>query len=575
MSGDLLFAMQKKWILKRQNRSTVDTIMQRSGVPAVIATILAGRGITDAADINSFLSPSLAEMLDPSMMAGISQGVERLVAARKSKERLCIYGDYDVDGISATAMLVAALTEFGFSVCYHIPDRMEDGYGLNAAALRRIREGGVDLLISVDCGVTAIEEGRLCREIGLDLIITDHHQLLPELPEAVAVINPLRADCNYPFKGLAGVGVAFNLLVALRGALSEQGVWPAGRPDLRKYLDLVALGSIADLVPLTGQNRILVAAGLQRMGDGCRTGLAALKRVAGVKGEVSCGQVGFQLAPRLNAVGRLESAVPGVELLLTDNQEQAERLAAELDAANQERRQVESAILEQAVQMVESAGNPGLRSSIVLGSTDWHQGVVGIVASRLVERYHRPTVLIAMQPDGGGKGSGRSISGLHLLDALHDCADCFTRYGGHRMAAGLTLAPGMLERFAETFEQLVSERLDDEDLLPELLLDAVVTAEELNIDLARGLKRLEPFGIGNQTPLLLLEDVQITGSRIFGENHLQLSFTSDGRRFQAVGWRMGGVELPERGDLACTVRVESWNGLEQLKIELKGIRRST
>lgn len=522
----------------------------------------------------AFLSPGLSSMLDPFLMSGMAQAVERLVTARRNGEQVCIYGDYDVDGISATALLVSGLTALGLRANYHIPSRMEDGYGLNSEALVLIRERGCNLVVSVDCGVTALEEARLCREIGLDLIITDHHQPLPALPDATAVINPHRPDCSYPFKGLAGVGVAFNLLVAVRSRLRELGFFSDNGPDLRQWLDLVALGTIADLVPLVEQNRLLVAAGLQRMGTGCRTGLAALKQVAGVAGEVSSGQVGFQLAPRLNAVGRLESAVPGVELLLTDDPQRAAALAAELDAANTERRQVERRIFDEAVEMLEAAGWSTERRSIVLSSPDWHQGVVGIVASRLVERYHRPTILIAELEDGSGKGSGRSIAGFHLLEALHDCAGYLLRYGGHRAAAGVTVPPGQIDRFAAAFEQAVAHRMGDTAPIPELLLDAAVQPEELTLQSVAELQRIGPFGMGNQTPLLLLSDLQVKEVRSFGQNNLMLRLHGERVQYKAVGWGMADRVVPARVDLACTVKIDSWNGREQLKLELKDLRNA-
>lgn len=570
--GISVSTMHKQWILKQTDPAVVAGLVKVTGLSPVTASILLSRGMTEPEQVTSFLNPSLSNMLDPFLMAGMEQAVVRLAAARAANEQVCIYGDYDVDGISATALLVSGFKAMGLQVGYHIPNRMEDGYGLNGDALRLIRERGVHLAISVDCGVTAIEEAILCRSIGLDLIITDHHQLLDQLPDAVAVINPHRPDCCYPFKGLAGVGVAFNLLVALRSHLREQGVWGDNGPDLRQWLDLVALGTIADLVPLVEQNRLLTTAGLQRMGEGCRIGLAALKQVAGVKGQVSSGQVGFQLAPRLNAAGRLESAVPGVELLLTDDPQQAAALAEELDGANLERRQVERRMFEQAIALIDAQGGVDQRKSIVLSSPDWHQGVVGIVSSRMVERYYRPTILVAEREDGTGKGSGRSISGFHLLDALHDCSTHLERYGGHRAAAGVTVKPGQMAAFADTFEQAAAERLVDQELIPQLLLDAELQPHELTLQLVQELQGVGPFGMGNQTPVLLLQGMKVGDLRCFGENHLNLRLERDGYQFRAVGWGMADRDVPSSIDLACTVKIDTWNNREQLKLELKDFR---
>ncbi len=566
--------MDKKWILKQAAPQAVADLVAATGLLPITARVLVGRGMVDPQQAQAFVTPTLAAMLDPLLMAGMEQAVQRLVTARDTAEQVCIYGDYDVDGITATALLVSGFAALGIMAGYHIPNRMEDGYGLNSEALRLIRGNGFSLAVTVDCGITALEEACLCQKIGLDLIITDHHQPLSELPSAASVINPHRMDCSYPFKGLAGVGVAFNLLVALRSRLRDQGAFGDNGPDLRQWLDLVALGTIADLVPLVDQNRLLVAAGLQRMGDGCRCGLTALKQVAGIKGAVSSGQVGFQLAPRLNAAGRLESAVPGVELLLTDDFVKASELAAELDAANQERRQMERRILDQAVRMVEEQGRTTDRRSIVLSSPDWHQGVVGIVASRIVERYYRPAILIAELEDGTSKGSGRSINGFHLLDALHDCAVHLKRYGGHRAAAGVTLLSDRIAPFREAFEQAAGARIGDQELVAELFLDAEPSADELTLQLARDLQRLGPFGMGNQTPLLLLRGLQVQEVRSFGDANLMLRLRYDRLQLRAVGWGMANRTVPELIDLACTIRVDTWNNQEQLKIEIRDFRKA-
>ncbi len=564
--------MRKQWILRQIVPSISESLSSSCKISSVVADILQSRNITDPSDVNSFLSPSLSGMLDPFLMADMEKAVDRLITARKNAESLSVYGDYDLDGISSTAMLVSALKNMGFKVQYHIPNRMEDGYGLNREALGFLKGSGINLVISVDCGVTAIEEAMFCRDIGLDLIITDHHLPQEVLPCAVAVINPQRTDCRYPFKYLAGVGVAFNLLVALRNRLREQGAFGDNEPDLRQWLDLVALGTIADLVPLVEQNRLLVVAGLQRMGDSCRTGLAALKKVAGVKGSVGSGQVAFQLAPRLNAVGRLESANPGVELLLTDDPVYAAALADELDGANAERRQVERQIYNDAVFLLENGGNADKRRSIVLSSPEWHQGVVGIVASRLVERYYRPAILIALRDDYTGKGSGRSINGIHLLELLHECSEHLERYGGHSAAAGITLKSEALPAFSEAFERAVTLRLGDEDPIPQLIIDAELEPKDLTLELAREIKGIEPFGMGNQTPLFLIKGMKLIERRCFGEGNLLLRLERDGLRFKGVGWGMAEVGLSPVIDLACAVKIETWNGSEQLRLELKDLR---
>lgn len=564
--------MNKHWRLTPYDPAAASLLTKELGLVPVIARILASRGFTAPEAADAFLSPTLAAMADPTPMAGMEQAAARLLLARERREPVCIYGDYDVDGITATALLVAVLPALGIPADYHIPHRMEDGYGLSLDALQQLAARGYGLVVSVDCGITALEEARFCRDNGIDLIITDHHQPLEELPDAVAVLNPLRGDCPYPFKGLAGVGVAFCLLVALRARLRERGTPAEGLPDLRRWLDLVALGTIADMAPLTGQNRLLVAAGLQRMGDGCRTGLAALKAVAAVKGAVSCGQVGFRLAPRLNAAGRLESALPGVELLLCDEPARAQALARELDAANCERQQVERRIFEEAEALMALQGWSEQRAGIVLSSPFWHPGVVGIVASRLVERYARPAILLARRDDGSDTGSGRGIAGFHLLEALHASAAHLERYGGHRAAAGLTVRAGELDAFAATFEQAAAAQFATADLTPVLSLDAELAPDDLNLPLVREMARLAPFGAGNPEPTLLLRGMRVLEARTVGDNHLKMRLEAGGVVYPAIGWRMAGAPVPERIDIACTPEPDTWGGGERLQLRLKDFR---
>jgi single-stranded-DNA-specific exonuclease len=564
--------MTKQWIINNPETDASE-LAASLGLHPLVARILVARGFADQDSASAFLSPSLASLLDPFGLIDMDKGVERLVLARKAKEQVCIYGDYDVDGVTATALMITGLTALGINAVYHIPNRIDDGYGLNSDALNLIHQSGSHLVISVDCGVTALAEAEFCRRIGLDLIITDHHQPFEQLPDAVAVINPNRSDCGYQFKGLAGVGVAFALLVALRSRLRQSGVFDkATEPDLRQFLDLVALGTIADMVPLVGQNRILVTSGLQRMRHGCRTGLAALKQVAGVKDEVSCGQVGFRLGPRLNAAGRLESAVPGVELLLSADPVKAHHLADELDSANSERQELEAIMVEEAVAMVEAAGGVDNRFSIVLASENWHPGVVGIVASRIAERYHRPAIIIAVTEDGAGKGSGRSITGFHLLDALHASSSLLERFGGHRAAAGITIKADNIEEFAAQFEKAAAARLTTADLVPSIMLDAEAQADQVNMALARDLAKLAPFGMGNPEPVLCLRNLKLIESRTVGGSHLKLRLGSGHHHFNAIGWRLAGTELADHVDLAFCCEIDSWGGGERLQLRIRDIR---
>ncbi|KAB0669583.1 single-stranded-DNA-specific exonuclease RecJ [Oryzomonas sagensis] len=565
--------MHKKWNTKKIATATVERLGTDLALHRLTAAVLAARGIETAREAGPFLAPSLSDMLDPLLLRGMAAAVKRLLAARRNRDTICIYGDYDVDGISGTALLVSFLRQTGFSCRYFIPNRFDDGYGLNREAIQGIIALGANLIVSVDCGITAVEEALFCREQGIDLIVVDHHLPKETLPDAAAVVNPMQPGCPYPFKSLAGVGVAFNLLVALRMALRDEGAFTGGHePDLREWLDLVALGTIADVVPLTGQNRIFAFHGLKQLSAATKPGIQALKRVAGVTGGVSCGQVGFRLAPRLNAAGRMESAVPGVDLLLSIDQTESQGIAEDLDAANAERQATERRILDEAVEMVETSGAYPDCRSIVLASQNWHQGVVGIVASRLVERYHRPTILISLDEEGGAKGSGRSITGFHLLDAVTACSPFLERFGGHRYAAGVGLRADAVPAFAAAFEAEAARLLTADDLVAQLDVDAEAQPGDITPELARELKRLEPFGAGNPEPVLLMRGLRVMEHRVVGDGHLKLRLAGGGCHFNAIAFRLASRELPGMVDIAFFPEMNEWNGNSTLQLRVKDLR---
>jgi len=565
--------MRKKWNIKSAEASATALLSESLGLNAVVAALLAGRGIITTEDGKAFLSPSLSSMPDPYLLKGMEAAVNRLCAALNSGEKVCIYGDYDVDGITGTALLVSFLRRVGVNCSYFIPNRFDDGYGLNQDALKRIMDTGVDLIVSVDCGITSVAEAEFCQQSGTDLIITDHHSPKESIPEACAVVNPLQPGCCYPFKMLAGVGVAFNLIVAMRSRLRRDGVFAGGsEPDLRDWLDFVALGTIADVVPLIGQNRVYAYHGLKQLSASVRPGVEALKSVAGVKDGVTCGQVGFRLAPRLNAAGRMECAVPGVELLLGTDAERSVAIAEELDAANAERQAVERFMLQEAIAMVEADDKYPARRSIVLASNSWHQGVVGIVASRIVERYHRPAILIALDEEGLGKGSGRSIPGFHLLNALKESSEKLLRFGGHQYAAGIGLAADQIEEFSAAFEASAARVMGDDELVPTLNVDAVVSANEINPALVSGLKCLEPFGAGNPEPTFALLGVKVLDRRVVGDGHLKLRLESGGRQFGAIAFRMADYSTEGLIDVAFFPELNVWNNTTSLQLRIKDIR---
>ncbi|MDZ4184380.1 MAG: single-stranded-DNA-specific exonuclease RecJ [Desulfuromonadales bacterium] len=541
-------------------------------VDRLTAHLLAQRGGADLTAARDFLDPRLQQLPDPFLIGEMETAVNRLVAAIQGGEKIAIHGDYDVDGISGTALLVEGLRSFGAEVDYFIPLRLRDGYGLSADHLRQAFAAGARVAVSVDCGISAVDEAEVALQLGLDLIITDHHQPPAILPAACAIVNPHLADSIYPDKELAGVGVAFMLLIALRSRLRSVGAFAVKpEPDLRYSLDLVALGTIADVVPLRGVNRILTRIGLGIINQGRRPGLKALAAAAGIR-QVTCGNVAFSLAPRLNAAGRLEDANLGVELLLCSKEGRAAELAALLDGFNRERQGVEQQVLAEAIAQVE-AGKGG-EFSIVLAGEGWHPGVIGIVASRLVERYHRPTVLIAVDGEKG-KGSARSIRGLHLYQTLQSCAADLDGYGGHAFAAGLSIAVERIDAFVAAFEQASASVLSADDLLPVLLYDGEVLIEDLSLSIFADLQRLSPFGAGNPEPLFLLRNARAQQVTPCGTGHLKFSIRQGGFSLPCIAFAFPphwAEFLPGEIDLLVTLQSNEWKDRVSLQLRIKDIR---
>jgi single-stranded-DNA-specific exonuclease len=566
---------QRRWLPRGEfpEAEAIAALIRDLPVPPLTARLLLIRGL-NAPAAGEFLSGRLADLPDPLLLPEMERAARRVVAAVQAGEALAVHGDYDVDGITGTTLLVEGLRACGAAVDYHIPLRLKDGYGLSGDALKTAAAAGVKVVISVDCGVSAHDEATLAFELGLDLIITDHHQPPPQLPAAFAVVNPQRTDSAFPFRDLAGVGVAFFLLAAVRRMLRESG-WFAARaePDIRGVLDLVALGTIADLVPLQGVNRTLTRIGLSSLENGVRPGVRALKEIAGVK-TVNCGVVGFQLAPRLNAAGRLQDAARGVELLLETDPAKALETSRLLDRFNRERQQIELQTLEEALALV--ADLPAERThSIVLANDGWHPGVIGIVASRLVEKFYRPTVLIALDGEGG-KGSARSIRGLHLYRAMQDCAASLLAFGGHEMAAGLSLSRDRVASFVQSFEGVARAALSDDDLTPVLLYDGVVLLEELAFDQVMALERLAPFGMGNAEPVLLIEKIRARQLQRIGEGHLRFIACQGGETLPAIAFGMAPRLTEFQGDLDLLVspQINRFNGRESVQLRVRDLRSS-
>src|SRR3954453_6264947 len=536
-------------------RDKVDLLATEVGVSRTTASVLVRRGYDEAAGAGAFLEGELPAH-DPASFGDMAAACEAIGAAIAAGKRICVHGDYDADGICATAVAVLVLRELGADVSWHLPSRFDEGYGVGRETLTRLAGEGVGLVVTVDCGVTAVEEVAHARGLGLDVVVTDHHRAGPELPDC-PVVGPYSGD--YPFPELCGTGVAWKLGQALLGAGSE---------GLARPLDLVAVGTVADVVPLVDENRGLAVAGLRALARTQKPGLRELMRSARVDpAAVDAGAIGFRLAPRLNAAGRLGRPEAALDLLLTDEKQVAEQLAADLEQLNRDRQAVEERISREAVQTIEAwPESRRARSAYVLAGEGWHEGVIGIVASRLVERYHRPVVLIA-GTEGDWKGSGRSIPGFDLHDGLRDCASHLERWGGHRAAAGLSIAEQNVDAFAEAFAEQAAGVLAEEDLDPVASIDAVVArGADLSLDLCAELRRLAPFGLGNPAPTLLAPGCGLAQLATVGDGkHLRFRVRRDGRDAGSAiafgqGSRLDVLRPDALYDVAFRLEENHWNG---------------
>jgi single-stranded-DNA-specific exonuclease len=565
--------LKRRWRPARPDAAVVQGLQSALGASPLLAQLLANRGLTDAAGAAAFLSARLAEHLrSPMLFRDMGRAAERVTAALGRGERIGIYGDYDVDGISGSAVLVRFLRALGAAPLLHIPNRLRDGYGVTESGVRRLAEQGARVMITVDCGGVSHREVALARELGMDAIVCDHHQVSGTPLPAHAVLNPIEPDAGFPFTGLCGAGVAFYLALGVRMRLRAQGV--SALPDVRRYLDLVALGTVADLVPLVEENRVLVKHGMREIEQSGHPGMQALKAVSGVQ-KVSTGVIGFRLAPRLNAGGRLADATRSVELLTTDDAARAGELAAVLDEENRARQTIERQILDEAVAMIEESGGASERCSLVLASADWHPGVIGIVASRLVERYYRPTILIALDAARNvGRGSGRSIRGFNLYEAIKAAQGSLIGFGGHKMAAGLSIAAEQVAAFQAQFETVVAGRTGPQDFVPVTEVDAELAFRSIDEQVLADLERLEPYGPANPEPVFLTRGVRVASRRIVGETHLKLFCEHEGRALSAIGFGMGDVAVEEgsRLDILHTPMANEWNGARSIELRLRDLR---
>ncbi|MEL7635382.1 MULTISPECIES: single-stranded-DNA-specific exonuclease RecJ [Sporomusa] len=563
--------LQKAWRLFPVKGELASELSRKLNISRHIAQALINRGITDEQKAVEFLYAGMEHIADPYLLKDMGPAALRIAHALEAREKITIYGDYDVDGITACAILYKTLSRLEANVEFYIPDRQSEGYGLNIAALNNLKQTGTTLVITVDCGISAIKEIEAVQG-QLDIIVTDHHQPPQQLPPALAIINPKQPGCAYPEKNLAGVGVAFKLCQALWQHYHGTG------NSFFDYIEIVAIGTIADIVPLTGENRILVKLGLNRLLTTDNPGIKALVEVCGLTGKgIDSGSVGFVIAPRLNAVGRVSQAATGVELLLTNDSEYARELANLLDEENSARQAIEKLILAKAEEQLEAI-ELSTAKVLVLAGENWHSGVIGIVASRLVEKYYKPVIMISIQ-EGYGKGSCRSIPAFDIYTALSRCSDILTQFGGHHQAAGLTIPAENIPLLRERLQAIAKETLSAADYVPILTIDSVLALEEVNAAFIEQLACLEPYGFANPSPLFACRNVKLREKRLVGQQSRHLKLTLEHTSVNdVIAWNMGelsdNLTCNETIDMVFVPKYNEWQGHKKLQLTARDVRQS-
>lgn len=561
--------LEKEWVFLDENtdEAQAQAYSELFEIPVIVAKVLLNRGFTDAAEAKKFLDKNADGFYSPQLLTDMDKAVERIKKAILEKENVVVYGDYDVDGITSTALLVSYLRERGVDAQAYIPDRQNEGYGINKAAVEKIVSDGATLLISVDTGITAFEETQYAQKLGCDVIITDHHECKQELPDAVAVINPKRMDCNYPFKDLAGVGVAFKLVCAA-SEKSESEI-------LEKYADLVALGTIADVVSLKDENRVIAARGIEKLSKNPNPGLAAVISTLGLRQKWNnCAVVSYSIAPRLNAAGRMSNAMIAVDLLLTKDPTEAQELAIRLDTDNKNRQAEEKIIFDQAVEMINKI-NLADKKVLVLAKRNWHHGIIGVVASRICERYNKTCILISID-DEWCKSSGRSVEGINLFDALGNCSDILEKFGGHAYAAGFSIKEEYIEELDRRLNEF-ARSCDYKEKLPQLLIDSRITVADINAPTIRKTEVLAPYGAGNKVPVFALMGAKIVDVKTLSDGkHCRFLVESEKRLVEAIAFGAGSLAqeccVGDIVDLAGELNINLYNGQTRLQIIVSGVR---
>ena len=562
--------MNKKWQIFEPDKNKIEEIKSKYKVNQLLATILANRNILKEEDIRLFLNPTRNDFYNPFLITDMDIAVNRIIKAIENKENITIYGDYDVDGITSITVLKSFLNDIGVETNTYIPNRLIEGYGLNKEAIDKISKKGCNLMITVDCGISAIEEIEYANSLGIETIITDHHEAGNEIPKAIAVIDNKRKDSKYPFRELAGVGVVFKLIQAIGITLKLK------EESYLKYLDIVCIGTISDIVPLVDENRVIAKLGLLLVAQTKNIGLRSIINSSGYN-KIDSNTISFGVAPRINACGRMGKAEEALELFLSKDKNEVNELTNKLNEHNRKRQETEKTIFENAVEKIKEE-HLDENKAIIVGGENWHHGVIGIVSSKITEMYFKPSILFSFEEDGIGKGSGRSIPGFDLHEALMKCSDTIEKFGGHSMAVGITVKKDNLEKFKKEFEQIAIQSKIDE-IIPIINIDAKVDLSDIDKEMVESLKQLEPFGEANKMPVFAFKNLKIDSIRALSEGkHLKLTLKDNNYIINAIGFNIGYLaneyRIGDKIDVAGVLEINTFNGVDNLQINIKDIMKS-